>query len=363
MIPNFTNLKSIHVELTDKCNAKCPSCVRRLNGGPLNPIIKNIELGVDYFKNQLGKEFCSKIEFWNFCGTKGDPVASTQLLEIILFLKSCNPDVGFTIHTNGGLRTKTWWGELGKALSNTNSKVVWGIDGLEDTNHIYRRSVIWDILWDNLNAYCDAGGQSIWQFLIFNHNKHQVDQIKQICKEKNIILDIKEPFGFYYNKNLVTNITEIHPIHVYDTDGKFSYSILPHDSSGSDVSIVPIHPDDMIVTYNKTNDITETKETQRSDYSIQCRIGRDTSDLYVDSDGAIIPCCFIGAGIYNSTDKQLAEQFSDRNQFIPNKNNSVYDILKNEYYTKTLIQGILGDLPNGPAYTMKCIETCGKCLK
>ena len=69
-MPRFTQPKSVHVELTDKCNAECPVCVRRLGGGKLNSIIQNIELGVDYFKNSLGFEFCANVEHWQFCGTK-----------------------------------------------------------------------------------------------------------------------------------------------------------------------------------------------------------------------------------------------------------------------------------------------------
>ena len=365
MLPNFTKLKSIHVELTDKCNAKCPSCVRRLSGGQLNPIIKNIELGISYFKNQLGKEFCSNVDFWNFCGTKGDPIASSQLLEIIMFLQDCNPNVGITVHTNGGLRDKKWWSDLGKTLVNTkNSYVVWGIDGLEDTNHLYRRNVNWNKLWENLNAYLDAGGPSIWQFLIFDHNKHQLEEVKQICKEKSITLDVKYPFGFHYKKDQISNTTEITPLRVYDNDGNFSYNILPHDAYEPNTVIVPIHPNEMNVTYNKINkDTTLTNNIKLGDYQIQCRIGSTTSDLYIDSDGALIPCCFIGAGLYNSTDTQLADQFKDRSCFIPSKNNSVNDILKNDYFTKTLIQGILGELPQNLRYTLKCAETCGKCLK
>ena len=35
-------------------------------------------------------------------------------------------------------------------------RVVWGIDGLEDTTHLYRRNVKWDKLQENFRAYIRA---------------------------------------------------------------------------------------------------------------------------------------------------------------------------------------------------------------
>ena len=39
--------------------------------------------------------------------------------------------------TNGGARSKQWWTDLGK-LTKGKMRVTFGIDGLEDTNHLYR---------------------------------------------------------------------------------------------------------------------------------------------------------------------------------------------------------------------------------
>lgn len=360
MLPSFLNLYSIHVELTDKCNAKCPVCVRRLRGGIINPIIKNTELGLNYFRDNLGEDFCSNVKFWNFCGTKGDPIACTELVEIIDYIKQCNPTAEFTIHTNGGIRSVDWWTRLGNLLKNSNSRVVWGIDGLEDTNHIYRRNVSWKKLWDNLCAYTDAGGKSIWQFLIFDHNKHQLEKIQKICDEKNIILDVKEPFGFSYNKN-ASGETKILPIRVYDDNGVYLYDILPKDVNTTEV--VALHNDDLTCTSFIQYECEPTN-INKGDFKVDCKIGTLTSDLYIDCDGALLPCCFIGAGLHSEgSNHQLEKQFTPREEFIPRYNKQYKEILNNTYYKTTLLQGITGDLPGEAAYTAKCVETCGKCIK
>jgi len=356
MLPKFDKPKTVHVELTDKCNAQCPVCVRRLNGGKLNPIIENIELGVSYFSEQLGYDFCKNVIHWDFCGTKGDPIACTELYEIMEFLRECNPETTFSIHTNGGFRSKEWWYNLGKLLCNSNSHVIWGIDGLEDTNHIYRKNVKWSKLWENLNAYTEAGGPSIWQFLEFNHNKHQIKEIERICKSKNIELKVQEPVGFHFMPK--DNITEVWPIEVYDEDNNYSYSILPKNADNDNIKVVAI--DEEGRELRKTG--VKIHPELEKEYKINCKIGKQTSDLYIDCHGAFIPCCFIGAGMYiGGIDPQLLDQFQDRESFIPSKNNPYHKIFQNKYFTETLHQGILGNLPGNLKYTVQCVETCGDC--
>ena len=36
----FEDIRDVHLEITSKCQAKCPTCPRRINGGPMNPFIK-----------------------------------------------------------------------------------------------------------------------------------------------------------------------------------------------------------------------------------------------------------------------------------------------------------------------------------
>ena len=360
-MPKFTHPKSVHVELTDKCNAACPVCVRRLGGGTLNSIIQNVELGVDYFKTQLGEEFCSNVDHWQFCGTKGDPIACTELNEIIAFLQTCNTNTMFSIHTNGGFRTEKWWTQLGNLLKDTSSFVVWGIDGLEDTNHLHRKNVKWNKVWNNLNSYNKTGAKSLWQFLMFEHNIHQVEEIKNICKDLDIEFEQKEAFGFGVEQK--DNIKEVYPIEVFDKEGNFEYSINPHYSKDPSVKILPLSPERRKFTTNQYREYPEYMNMIKGQYDIDCKIGKNTSDLYIDCDGALLPCCFIGAGIYTSPlDKQLQNQFINREEFIPTTNYTYKDIFKNSYYTNTIHKGISGDLPEQPKYTVKCMETCGKCL-
>ena len=55
-------------------------------------------------------------------------------------------------------------------LIGENGYARFAIDGLEDTNHIYRRNTDWVKIVQNATAYIAAGGRAEWDFIVFAHN-------------------------------------------------------------------------------------------------------------------------------------------------------------------------------------------------
>ena len=47
------DIKSIHLEVTTKCQAKCPMCARRINGGPLLDGLVLDEITEEKFKKEI----------------------------------------------------------------------------------------------------------------------------------------------------------------------------------------------------------------------------------------------------------------------------------------------------------------------
>ena len=86
------------------------------------------------------------------------------------------------MNTNGGLQAAWWWTALGERLSNPLDYVVFSIDGLADTNHIYRKNVVWDRVIANAEAFIRAGGSAHWDMLVYEHNEHQVEQCEQLAQ-------------------------------------------------------------------------------------------------------------------------------------------------------------------------------------
>jgi len=179
---NLQSVKEIHIEPTSLCNAECPQCARNVNGIGLNPNIKLGSLDLDFFKNNFDASNIENINKIFFCGNVGDPCATPDMLEICSYLKSIKKDLVLGINTNGSLKTKEWFRKLGNIFCGPFDYVVFSIDGLEDTNHIYRRNTNWKKIIDNAAAYISTGASAHWDMLVFEHNKHQVNQAQSMAK-------------------------------------------------------------------------------------------------------------------------------------------------------------------------------------
>jgi hypothetical protein len=117
------------------------------------------------------------------CGNYGDPAAGKYTLDIYRYFRQVNPEIVLGMNSNGALQTTFWWHELGKLLSSQQDYCVFSIDGLEDTNPVYRRNSNWSKLISNIQAFVAAGGRAHWDMLIYRHNQHQVDACEQLARE------------------------------------------------------------------------------------------------------------------------------------------------------------------------------------
>ena len=148
-------------------------CARSFQG-VLNKNVPVANLSVDALTTL--RPYLNNLERLSMCGNYGDPILNPDLKSLIDYCRSINPDCSTIIHTNGGARSERWWRSLAEYPW---LKVRFGIDGLEDTNHLYRRRVRWDLLERNYRAFIDAGGVAEWKMIVFGHNQHQVEECRQ----------------------------------------------------------------------------------------------------------------------------------------------------------------------------------------
>ena len=185
----INNIDRLHIELTNKCNAGCPLCPRTGTfAGGVSDHMFNAgmhELTLEDIK-KLPLDNINRI---NFCGNYGDPIVAKDALKIF---QHCLTTSGIEVNTNGSIRNEAWWGSLGKAIarynkenetSNYKSKVIFAIDGLRDTNHLYRVNTNFDMIIRNAKAFIAAGGEAHWQFICFEHNEHQLEEAGEFAKE------------------------------------------------------------------------------------------------------------------------------------------------------------------------------------
>ena len=196
---NERNVGRLQLEITNYCNAFCSQCERNYMIELQNETSEELkEFTIDY-DIELNNTFLSiediKKTFlpnkWThldeivLCGNVDEPVINPDVIEIIkYFYYLDNKEKDIWVHVNGGSRSESFWSELGKLSKELNNRlvVVFGIDGDEETNHLYRKNVNWKTLQKNWRAYISSGGRAGWQFIVFKWNQHQIADIKKLSE-------------------------------------------------------------------------------------------------------------------------------------------------------------------------------------
>ena len=198
----INDILSLELELTSRCNVACPQCPRT-NHYFAKDLDHNREITVENLKNWLPKETLNNLKEIIFKGTFSEPLISKHFIDIIEWFKENSKFATISIHTNGSLRNKDFWKWLAISLP-TGSQVTFAIDGLEDTHSIYRINTNYNKIIDNAKIFIENGGNARWQFIIFNHNEHQIEQAKKLSNE----IGFKHFFSMYSDRTVDTNFTQ-----------------------------------------------------------------------------------------------------------------------------------------------------------
>ena len=175
------DIKVLHIEPTDVCQLACPRCARETDP-EFNKSIKH-HLTVGQLQYHFSNKVIAGIDKMFMCGDYGDPAAGLHTLEIYRYFRQVNPTITLGMNTNGGLQNTVWWHTLGKIFNQPRDFVVFSIDGLQDTNPIYRVNSNWTKIIANAAAYIAAGGSAHWDMLVYKHNQHQVDTCEQLARD------------------------------------------------------------------------------------------------------------------------------------------------------------------------------------
>lgn len=179
---DLQDIRVLHMETSSVCNAACPQCGRETNPN-FNKKTDARSLSLAQVQQLFDVEFVAGLRKMFMCGNYGDPAAAPETIEIFQYFRQHNPAIDLEIHSNGSLRTAEWWSSLGAVLNGPRDYAYFGIDGLEDTNHIYRVNTSWSKIMENAQSFISAGGQAIWVYLVFEHNEHQVEQARALAQE------------------------------------------------------------------------------------------------------------------------------------------------------------------------------------
>ena len=180
-VANFRDIHVVHLEPTDVCQARCPQCARETD--LFFDAQQQHHLSVDDLRDVLPESVMQKLDKMFMCGNYGDPAAGRHTLELFKYFRDCQPTLVLGMTSNGGIGSQSWWRELAAILNQSQDYVVFSIDGLADTNHLYRVNVDWERLMKNIQAFIGAGGSAHWDMLVYQHNQHQVELCKNLARE------------------------------------------------------------------------------------------------------------------------------------------------------------------------------------
>jgi sulfatase maturation enzyme AslB (radical SAM superfamily) len=172
---------TLQIEITTNCSLACPQCARYVEED-INPMMTRAELDLGDIQRLCPVPWVKTLRKMFMCGNFGEPAAARHCLEVMQWFRSVNPNIVLGINTSGSLRTASWWRDLAAVLSGPLDYAVFSIDGLEDTNSIYRRGSSWSRIMTNAQAFIDTGGSAHWDMLVFEHNQHQIDQAENLAR-------------------------------------------------------------------------------------------------------------------------------------------------------------------------------------
>lgn len=321
-------IQCIHIELTTKCNARCPMCMRNYRGFDYNSGYPDTELSIEDIQHILTPDILKNIDHVNFNGNLGDFSLAKDGAEIVAYLIS--HQVTISINTNGSLRSKTWW----QSLALPNVTIGFAIDGLADTHSLYRQDTDWHRIMQNAQAYIDAGGQAIWRFVPFDHNRHQEDECRKLAKE----------MGFINFENIYDG-RDSGP--VYTRAGEFSHWLGPAGNVPPIKDMLQSH-----VTWYDSKNVKIKKDTEKLNLRCYHKVAKE---IYLAADGTVYPCCYLGfypGSMNHPGNKELS--------LLVKENNALEYPLEHclEWFDKIEQSWNQTSIANGRTY--QCVNSCNQ---
>ena len=390
---NYKDINVMHLEPSSLCNAECPVCNRRLSGGPKNPIMTERCITLDEFKEWFPVDFLQNLEIIILCGNYGDPMVSPNLIEILSYFREVNPIGQVQMNTNAGGRDKKFWQDMAKVIGKY-GRVVFSVDGLEDTNHLYRKGVSWEKVWNAMTTFTSTKkANATWEFLVFDHNQHQIAEARQLAESMGMEFIAKKAMGFQMFGS--GSIKE--EISVLDHDGRLDYTIYAPDDEWKNESLrksdlrvdardyswkdkgeilQDITNLNLATSQEELFDNLDVKSVKKlDDCEISCASlpssptafwqTKDQSTIYVDSTGLVFPCCFTGSKYYAATGSFETNQLREfihsygEDMIRLSKDNNIENIIYSDIMQKGFVKRWnTSTTKEGKLFT--CSTFCGK---
>ena len=325
-------ITSLIIEPTSYCNLHCPQCPRFDADGFLTANLSPAHLNPDLLAKNLDLNLLPNLKEVKLEGDYGDIMmhpTPTKFFDIF-------SQQEINAVTNGSMRNSKFWASLAKYKNLT---VTFSIDGLADTNHIYRLNSDWDTIMSNVTAFIKGGGQAIWKFIVFEHNEHQINLAKQLSEQ----LGFKDFITQHTNRSWF--LGNVWPVKI---DGIFQHNIKPSIKANLELGVS---------LGQKTGALHEIKKFKGIDNIpniVDNCYPRRRRSMYINHLGHLLPCCMTSALPWGKDiQSQLWRKIVGNVDSIDLTKNSLSSIEQSPFYQQNL-QASLQSNRKHPV----CIASC-----
>jgi len=281
MFRNIHNwpLEHWHIEICSKCSLKCPRCSRQ----EVPEGLSNVDLTLDWFKQNFTGLLLSDVKKITFCGDDGDPIYAKDLIPILKWIRANNDQVQFVIVTNGSYKTKKWWSELGDTL-NEKDHIHFSLDGWDqESNDKYRVNCDWKSILVALDCLRTSSVYKTWAAIAFKFNENMIEHMTDLARQysfDSFQLTLSTKFNKVYPYSYPEN-DPLQPSDKYLAYGRFQRKQTRLTNH--------IWRDNVYSLYeNKFNNM----QTKSDSIIPLCMIGN--KGLYINAQGKFYPCCWTG---------------------------------------------------------------------
>ena len=373
-------ITTVHLEVTERCNASCPQCARNINGGEVNPQLHNAELSLNDVRTILKPEFIKQLKRLYMCGNYGDPISASDTLEIFEYIRSHNAKMQLSFHTNASAKTPEWWSRLPAAMGKSHY-VVFSVDGLEDTNHLYRQGTVWKKIMENARAFIQAGGRARWDYIVFGHNEHQVEEARALATSMGFEkFNVKKSNRFFSNtrgavkaehqagnrKGAETQMLSMPKNPEYQNAALKQLESLSKDKDEVKIDFITTVAElkGRIGQQKFNADPAKKKDMEKywDSVEVKCKVAEEKS-IYITAEGYLQPCCWTAGQMYVWYWKQRGGQIWDA---IDQAGLDSLDLRKyelNDVINGKFIQEVIPESWDKPSCAegklAVCAKTCG----
>ncbi len=322
-------------------------CLRNVSGGKTNPHLPITELRLPEIQKIFSVSFLKQLKRVYLCGNYGDPMLARDLLPSLEYFRTSNTGIRLQLFTNGSAKEPAFWREL--ALLGV--EIHFGIDGIGDTHSLYRRNTKFDLIMENAAGFIAAGGSAHWDFILFRHNQHQVNEAKNLSEKMGFrSFRAKKTGRFFSNRSGEVKTKQ----EVLSADGVVEYYLEMPDDELVNPSLMKEQR--LIEKYGSFSAYLDQT-------AIRCKVAEEKS-LFISAEGLVFPCCWTALQLYPWYQKEETGQIWEKlkasggKQTISALNLSIKEILAGEFFRLIQASWEERSIPEGKLKV--CARICGE---